>query len=169
MLFRSCLLFAFAAALKSRDSKSARREFLWALAVGLAAGWATVTEYPAAPASALLAFLALSQAWPNGPAARWRIAAGVGTGAGICLIILLAYLHAAFGSFRLSYSYYDPNNFTFMQQQGYLGLTYPHPDRLLKLLFGCSRGLFLASPVAFAAPLGLWRMRKERRDRKSVV
>ena len=44
--------------------------------------------------------------------------------------VLLAYLHAAFGAFRPSYSYYDPNSFSFMQQQGYMGLTYPHPDRL---------------------------------------
>ena len=48
-LVGACLLFAFAAALKVGDGP---REFWWALAVGLAAGWATVTEYPAAPASA---------------------------------------------------------------------------------------------------------------------
>jgi hypothetical protein len=148
--------------LKVRDSNSARGDLLWSLAVGLAAGWATVTEYPAAPASAMLAFLALSQAWPRGAAARWRVVAGVGVGAGICVIILLAYLHAAFGAFRPSYSYYDPNSFSFMQQQGYLGLTYPHPDRLLKLLFGCSRGLFFASPVLLAASWGLWWLWKEK-------
>ena len=39
----------------------------------------------------------------------------------ISLNVLLAYLHAAFGSFRPSYSYYDPNSFSFMQQ--HLGLT----------------------------------------------
>jgi hypothetical protein len=132
------------------------------LAVGLAAGWATVTEYPAAPASAMLALLALSQAWARGTAARWRVVAGVGLGAGICVAVLLAYLHAAFGAFRPSYSYYDPNSFSFMQQQGYMGLTYPHPDRLLKILFGCSRGLFFASPIALAAPFGLWWLWKER-------
>ena len=126
--------------------------FFGRLAVGLAAGWATVTEYPAAPASAMLAFLALSQAWGRGGAARWRVIAGLGLGAAICVIVLLGYLHAAFGTFRPSYSYYDPNSFSFMQQQGYLGLTYPHPDRLLKILFGCSRGLFFASPVLVAAP-----------------
>ncbi len=155
-LVGACLIFAFASALKLRDSGDARRDLLWALAAGLAAGWATVTEYPAAPASAILAVLALSQAWPHGAAARWRVLAGVSLGAGICLFVLLWYLHAAFGSFRPSYSYYDPNSFAFMQQRGYFGLTYPHPDRLLKLLFGCSRGLFFASPVALAAPVGLW-------------
>ena len=161
-LVGACLVFAFAAALKLAGNNSAREDFFWALAVGLAAGWATVTEYPAAPASAMLALLAVSQAWPRGSAARWRAMAGVGLGAGICVVVLLAYLHAAFGAFRPSYSYYDPNSFSFMQQQGYMGLTYPHPDRLLKLLFGCARGLFFASPVALAAPVGLRWLWKDR-------
>jgi len=161
-LVGACLVFAFASALKLRDSISSRGDFFWGLAVGLSAGWATVTEYPAAPASAILAFLALSQAWPRGSGARWRVVAGVGLGAGICVMVLLSYLHAAFGSFRPSYSYYDPQSFAFMQQRGYMGLTYPHPDRLLKLLFGCSRGLFLASPVVLAAPVGLWWLWKEK-------
>ena len=168
-LVGACVVFAFAAALKLRDSTSARRDFLWALAVGLAAGWATVTEYPAAPVSAMLAVLALSQVWPRGTAARWRVIAGVGVGAGICVIVLVAYLYAAFGSIRPSYSYYDPNSFAFMQQRGYLGLTYPHPDRLLKLLFGCSRGLFFSSPVLLAAPVGLWWWREKNYSAAAVV
>jgi hypothetical protein len=165
----ACLIFAFASAIKLRDEQSARGDFLWALAVGLAAGWATVTEYPAAPASVLLALLALSQAWPRGRGARWRVGVGVGLGAAICLIVLAAYLYAVFGSFTPGYEYLDSKQFTFMQQRGYLGLTYPHPDRLLKLLFGCSRGLFVASPVMLAAPVGLWLLWKKRADRWPVV
>ncbi len=161
-LVGACLVFAFAAGFKLRDAVSPKQDFLWALAVGLAAGWATVTEYPAAPVSALLAFYALSQAWRRGAPARWRVLGGVGLGAAFCLMVLLGYLYAAFGSIRPSYSYYDPNSFAFMQQRGYLGLTYPHPDRLLKLLFGCSRGLFFASPIALAAPFGLWKLWKQR-------
>ncbi len=168
-LVGACLVFGFAAALELRENSSARGDFLWALAVGLAAGWATVTEYPAAPASAMLALLALCQAWSRGRAARWRVVAGVGIGAGICLCVLLSYLHAAFGAFRPSYSYYDPNSFSFMQQQGYLGLTYPHPDRLLKILFGCSRGLLFASPVLVAAPVGLWRLGKDKVHRAAAL
>jgi hypothetical protein len=167
-LVGACLIFAFASALKVRES-DARGDFLWGVAVGLAAGWATVTEYPAAPASAVLAVLALSQAWARGAAARWRVASGVGLGAAICAVVLLSYLHAAFGTFRPSYSYYDPNSFSFMQQQGYLGLTYPHPDRLLKILFGCSRGLFFASPVLVAATVGLWWLWKEKADRAAAI
>ncbi|MFZ0734166.1 MAG: hypothetical protein WAM79_17735, partial [Candidatus Sulfotelmatobacter sp.] len=108
------------------------------------------------PASGILAVFALSRAWRQGATARWRAIIGVGLGASICVAVLLGYLHAAFGGFRPSYSYYDPTSFSFMQQQGYMGLTYPHPDRLLKLLFGCSRGLLFASPVMLAAPAGLW-------------
>ena len=158
----ACLIFAFAATLKLRETQNASGDFLWALAVGLAAGWATVTEYPAAPASALLAFLALWQAWPRGSSARWRVVLGVGVGVTICLIVLTIYLYAVFGSFTPGYRYLDSRQFTFMQQRGYLGLTYPHPDRLLKLLFGCSRGLFVASPVMLAAAAGLRLLWKKR-------
>jgi hypothetical protein len=84
-------------------------------------------------------------------------------------MVLMAYLHAAFGGFRPSYSYYDPNSFSFMQQQGYMGLTYPHPDRLLKILFGCSRGLLFASPVLVAAPCGLWQLWKGKTYRAAAL
>lgn len=161
----ACLIFAFACAVKLWDEQKARGDFLWALAVGLAAGWATVTEYPAAPASVLLALLALLQAWPRGNDARWRVGLGVSLGATICVIVLAVYLYAVFGSFTPGYAYLDSKQFTFMQQRGYLGLTYPHPDRLLKLLVGCSRGLFVASPVMVAAPVGLWLLWKNRANR----
>ena len=168
-LVGACLLLGFAAGLKLKDSSSPRADFWWALALGLAAGWATVTEYPALPASAALALFALSQVWRRGNAARWRVAAGVGIGAAACAVVLLSYLHAAFGSFRPSYSYYDPTSFSFMQQRGYMGLTYPHPDRLLKLLFGCARGLFFASPVMLAAPVGLWGLWRKQRSGAALV
>src|SRR5579864_7754080 len=157
-LVGACLIFAFAAAVKLRDGAHA---FFWAVMVGLAAGWATVTEYPAAPASVALAFLAFWEVW-NRRESRWRVVAGIMIGAGICVLVLMSYLYAAFGALRPSYSYYDSNSFSFMQQRGYMGLTYPHPDRLLKLLFGCSRGLLFASPVLVAAAVGLWRLWREK-------
>ena len=160
-LVGACLLFAFAAAVKLEDTGP--RDIWWALAVGLSAGWATVTEYPAAPASALLAIFALGRVWRRGTLARWRVVAGVGLGSAVCAAVLFSYLYAAFGGLRPSYSYYDPTSFSFMQQQGYMGLTYPHPDRLLKLLFGCSRGLLFASPAMAGAVAGLWLLRKQHR------
>ncbi|HTS38585.1 MAG TPA: hypothetical protein VMH04_23120 [Candidatus Solibacter sp.] len=166
-LVGACLVFALAAAMKLAPGQN---NFLWALAVGLAAGWATVTEYPAAPASAILAVFAVSRVWKDKDGgARLRAAFGIGVGAAICIAVLLGYLYAAFGSFRPSYSYYDPQSFSFMQQQGYMGLTYPHPDRLLKLLFGCSRGLFFASPVMLVAPVGLWWSWKQKTNRGAML
>ena len=165
-LVASCLLFAYVAAVKLREAQC---EFWWALSTGLAAGWATLTEYPALPASALLAFFAVSNVWSRGSRSRWTAAAGIAVGAIPCAIILFSYLHAAFGGFRPSYAYYDPNSFSFMQQQGYLGLTYPHPDRILKLLFGCSRGLFFASPVLLLGVPGLWWLGKRFRGPAMVA
>src|SRR5262249_32399549 len=63
--------------------------------------------------------------------------------------------HAAFGSaFHPSYSYYEAGAFPWMKH-GYMGLTYPRVDVMLKILFGCKRGLFFAAPIAVAAPCGL--------------
>lgn len=168
-LVGACLLFGFIAALKLNQPCTPQQDWCWALAVGLGAGWATVTEYPALPASALVAIFALGQSWPRGMGARWRVLTGVCIGAGVCAFALFSYLHAAFGSFRPSYSYYDADSFSFMRQQGYLGLTYPHPDRLLKLLFGCSRGIFFTSPVTAAAPIGLWLLWKRQRSWAALV
>jgi len=169
-LVGACLVFALASALKLRDHATPQTEFLFALAVGLTAGWAVVTEYPAAPAAAVLACFALYEVWPRGRAARVRAAAGVGVGAFACAIVLMLYLHAAFGSiFRPSYSYYDPNSFVFMHQRGYLGLTYPHIDVLLKILFGCRRGLFFAAPVMAAAAIGLAILWKDKSTRPTAL
>ena len=169
-LVGACLLFAFAAACKLSDRAKPITEFLLSLAVGLAAGWAVVTEYPAAPAAVVLACFALYQARSLGRSARFRVFAGVAAGALACAIVLMVYLHAAFGSiFRPSYSYYGPNSFVFMQQRGYLGLTYPHIDALLKILFGCRRGLFFAAPVTAAAPVGLGLLWKNKITRPAAV
>jgi hypothetical protein len=149
----ACLLFSFAAAVSLHTTRT--REVAWGLAVGLAAGWATVTEYPAAPAAAVLALFALTQVWPRGPAARWRTVLGITLGASFCVLVLMAYQYAAFGSpFQLGYSHYESGAFPWMHR-GFLGLTYPKPLILFKLLFGGHLGLFLLAPVLLAAPFGL--------------
>jgi 4-amino-4-deoxy-L-arabinose transferase-like glycosyltransferase len=148
----ACLVFAFAAALKLAGSS---HEVAWAIAAGLAAGWATVTEYPTAPASLIIALFALSAVWHDGWTRRLRVIAGVTLGALPCVALLLIYHHAAFGSaFRPSYSYYPVGAFPWMKH-GYMGLTYPRIDVALKLLFNCRRGLLFTGPVVLAAPFGL--------------
>jgi hypothetical protein len=168
-LVGACLLFGFGAALMLGSSKSPRADWWWGLTVGLAAGWATVSEYPAAPASAILALLALCQVWRGGWPRRWPTAAGIAAGAGVCIVVLMAYQYAAFGSaFHLGYSYYEPGAFPWMQH-GYLGLRFPRVDVAFKLLFGCRRGLFVVAPVGLAAVFGLRLLRRQKTTRAAVL
>ncbi|HXR15671.1 MAG TPA: hypothetical protein VN777_05610 [Terriglobales bacterium] len=151
----ACLVFGFALALRLRHVQSHGGDALLGLAVGLTAGWATVTEYPAAPAALIVAVLALALVWKDGPARRWHTSAGIATGASACIAVLLIYQFLVFGSaFQPSYSYYPAGAFPWMKR-GYMGVTYPRIDVALKLLFGCRRGLLFVAPVALAAPFGL--------------
>ena len=155
----ACLLFAFAAVLML-DPTEAGRQVLWGFMAGVMAGWATVTEYPAAPASAMVALFAVARVWCGGWPRRVRVASGVAAGALICILVLMFYLRASFGSvLHTSYSYYDPNAFPWMNR-GFLGLQYPRIDVAFKLLFGLKRGLFVAAPVLIVAPVGLWLLQK---------
>jgi hypothetical protein len=159
-LASACLLFAFAAALLPRRNQSRRSTLFWGLIVGLTAGWATVTEYPAAPASAILAIFALRQVWSDGWLRRLWTAAGIAIGALGCIGVLAIYQHEAFGSvLHPGYTYYPNGAFPWMKT-GFMGLTYPKVEVMWKLLFGCRRGLLLLSPVLAAAPFGfplLWK------------
>jgi hypothetical protein len=151
----ACLVFAFACALRLRRDASSAGAMFWGLALGLTAGWATVTEYPSAPASAMVAGLALVSVWKDEWRRRLCVALGIGAGAFPCVLALMAYQHAAFGSvFHPSYAYYPPGAFSWMSH-GYMGLTYPRVDVALKLLFSCRRGLLFSGPVALLAPFGL--------------
>jgi hypothetical protein len=151
----ACLLFGFAFALRLRRNISHAGDVLLGLAVGLAAGWATVTEYPAVPAAVMVAVLALGMVWKDGWPRRWRASLGIALGASACVAVLLIYQFRVFGSaFEPSYSYYSAGAFPWMKR-GYMGVTYPRIDVALKLLFGCRRGLLFVAPVALAAPFGL--------------
>jgi hypothetical protein len=157
----ACLVFGFACALRLRGDVCSRSDVFWGLLLGLTAGWATVTEYPSAPVSAVVAFLALALVWKDGPRRRWSVVLGISAGALACIAALMTYQYAAFGSvFHPSYAYYPPGAFSWMTR-GYLGLTYPRIDVALKLLFGCRRGLLFSGPVVLAAPYGLWLLWKQ--------
>jgi hypothetical protein len=174
VLFRSqaavaaLLLFAFAAAIAVQGVHSLRRHFLLGAAVGLAAGWATVTEYPAAPAAVILALLVVAHAWRSRRNVQ-HVLAGVSAGALVCVVILMSYQYRAFGSpFRIGYSFTLFNVAPPAPEMGngLFGITYPRLWIVRELLVGRYRGLLPLSPVLALAPIGfvqLWRRRQESR------
>jgi len=159
------LLFAFVGAVALREPGRPVRDFRLGLAVGLAAGWATISDYPAAPASFVLAVLALALVRNDGRPRIMRVFAGLVVGAGACFLFLVAYQYAVFGSpFSFGYDY----DAAYPGMRHGFGLGLPKIDRALKLLFGGRRGLFFHAPIVAAAPFGLWWMWK-RQGQRSIV
>jgi hypothetical protein len=152
------LLAAFSCAAALGRSTSLRRDLLLGLGVGLAAGWAVVSEYPAAPPAVIVSGLALAKVWPAGWRRRLPVVGGIAIGALACVAVLLIYQQAAFGS-PFDAGYRHVQGFTGMQQ-GMMGITYPKAHVIHEILFGRFRGLLPLAPALAAGPVGLvlcWR------------
>ncbi|HTK29515.1 MAG TPA: hypothetical protein VL309_08190 [Vicinamibacterales bacterium] len=121
--------------------------------VGLYAGWATVSEFPAAIPAVLLAVLVARHAWPLGRARAVRVIAAMAATALACAAVLMVYQWACFGSpFHIAYS--SEPGYVGMQQ-GVFGVTLPKGIRLRRILFGQYRGLLPLAPALAVAPFGL--------------
>lgn len=157
----ACLVFAFAAADRLRLPATTSHRAVLAGIVGLTAGWAVVTEYPAVIPALLIGLMTLIYSWRSAPDRKrfFYNAAALSFSAGLCLAIILIYQKAAFGSpFRMGYEYVV--NYQDTLRHGALGLTYPKWNALLGLLFGKRCGLLLFAPILLVAPFGfrlLWR------------
>jgi hypothetical protein len=148
----ACLVFAFAAAMRIGVADPSRDLRLGAM-VGLGAGWATVSEFPAALPAVLLAVLTTIHAWPLGRPRAVRILGAMAATAIGCAAVLMAYQYACFGSpFHLAYS--SEIGYEGMQQ-GVFGVTLPKMIRLRRILFGEYRGLLPLAPTLAVAPIGL--------------
>ncbi len=166
-LAASCLLVAFAAAARVSAERelTPMRPVAWSaypesrdrrhgLLVGLGAGWATVSEFPAAVPAVLLAGWTLASAWPLGRRRAFRLVAAMTGGAVASAVVLMLYQWACFGSpFHLAYSS-ESGDFGGMHQ-GLFGITRPTWHALYQILIGEYRGLLPLSPLMLAAPLGL--------------
>ena len=168
-LSAACLFFAFASVVPLREFVSPQRDLLLGIFVGLMAGWATVTEFPAAPPAAVVAALALAYAWPGGGWRLFRVATGITIGVLPCLVVLMIYNALAFGSpFKLGYAISAHQGWPLMQQ-GFMGVTYPKANALREILVGRYRGLLPLAPIVGAAPFGLWLLWKQRNARGSAL
>lgn len=165
-LCAGCLAVAFAAVVALRIPGSVRRDQLLAFSVGLASGWAVLTDYPAIGAAVLLAALALWSARADGRTRIIRVAIGIVVGTLLPIFLLGLYNTSAFGSpFRLSYG----SVVGFQgHREGAFGVTYPKPGVMVDLLFSPGRGLLRISPGLWMAIFGLaWAARRP--DRRLFV
>jgi hypothetical protein len=168
-LSAACLFFAFSCAVSLREFDSPSRDLLLSIFVGLAAGWATVTEFPAAPAAVIVSLLVMAFAWPGGSGRLTRVATGVAVGALPCIVVLAVYNWLVFGSpFKFGYAISAQQNWPQMRQ-GLMGVTYPKAHALREILVGRYRGLLPLAPVLAAAPFGLRLLWKQANARGATL
>jgi hypothetical protein len=165
-LTAGCLMGAFAAAVALEDDDENRQRRLgWA--IGLGAGWAVVSEFPALVPAVLivgLALLTLRDRWPARlPAVFSRVVAG----GAMAAVVLLVYNALAFGSpFHLGYA--SEEGFAQMRQ-GVFGITYPTWRRLYEILLGSYRGLLPIAPLVALTPVGLVAIAGHPPRRRAVI
>lgn len=166
-LTAGCLMLAYTAACSIEDDGSSR-PYLRAWIVGLACGWAVVTEFPAAVPIVLIVGLALLTARAELAGRSAGIAVRIVAGGLIPAAALLGYNWLAFGSpLRLGYSHEVDPRYAAMHQ-GLFGISYPRLSVLGELLFGAYRGLLPLAPLMAAAPLGLALLARVERRRRPI-
>jgi len=163
----SLLVIAFREAflVGARDD---RRDLRHGALVGVCAGWATISEFPAAIPAVLIALVTVVHAWPLGRDRAVRIVGVMTVCALACAGVLMAYQWVCFGSpFHIAYS--SESTYPGMEQ-GVFGVSVPRTIRLRRILFGTYRGLLPLAPALAAAPLGLFLMIvKAGRERRAAI
>ncbi len=145
------LLVGFAACLALTRTDDERRRALFAVTGGFAAGWATITDFPVAPAAlivALLAFVVTRHA-----SDRARVRAFFAGGALLPAAVFLGYNAITFGSL-LHIGYASEAGFHLLHQ-GFMGITYPKVPVIGDILFSRFRGLLPLAPELLVVPIGL--------------
>lgn len=160
-----CLMVAFTAAIGLADANARSARLAWI--VGLSAGWAVASEFPAAVP---VAFLVAQAALNVRETARERLTPvllRIVTGGGVAAAVLFVYNALAFGSpFHLGYS--SEQGFEQLRT-GFFGISYPTAWRIRAILFGSYRGLLPLSPLVAVAPLGLIMLANTSAKRRAVV
>jgi len=140
---------------------SRRREDLGFFASGLAAGWASISEYTAAPLGVVLAAR-------SAKTGSWRGLVLFAAGAATPMALLLLYNRACFGSpWVLSSAREARPDFAQLSGRGLFGFGPPSPKIAWAYLFHPGRGLLWRSPFwIWIVPgfLAWWRSGKDRAE-----
>ena len=160
------LLFLGWDLIRTSEERHGGRPGLLALA-GLSAGWAAISEYPAALVAAALAVRATAGSGHGGPTRPTALMLFAG-GAAPALLLLALYNAACFGSpFRLSSACEADPAFALLASRPLLGFRSPQPSAAWGSLFSLRRGALLFSPFwLWTIPgwIRWWRSGRERRD-----
>jgi len=163
-----CLTLALLGALGLNDPGSAGGQVRRGFLTGLAAGWAVVTEYPAAVPAGLIVLLALWQVHQSDRQRVTRVLAGLAAGLTLAAVVLLGYNAIVFGN-PLHVAYSSEQGDYAKMHNGIFGITWPKPAIAWALLFGAYRGLIPLAPVLVVAPAGWWLLARDRRSRPTVL
>lgn len=158
----AALLFLAWDLLRAAEEKTARRRVDFVVfAGGFLAGWAFLSEYTVAP----IVFCLVLRAGAG--RARRRLAL-FAAGAGVPVLVLLAYQAACFGSpLTPSYAREAYPRYAELARQRFFGFGLPDPATLWDFLFHPARGVLLFSPFFAWAAVGFvrwWRSREDRAD-----
>lgn len=158
----SLLFLAWDVIVTSEETPRRRSAFLFA--AGLLAGWAAISEYPAALVAVVLAARVVAGARGR----RTSGAAFFGAGAVPALALLAAYDAVCFGSpWRLSSACEAFPAYAALARRPLLGFGPPTLAGLFGTLFSPRRGLFVFSPFllwSIGGWLSWWRSGRDRRD-----
>lgn len=151
------------------NPSSIRTTLGYGFVMAFAAGWATVVEYPAGPAAAVLAIATVVYFAKYRPRRLMPAISGIALGAFLTASVLALYQNEAFGS-PFASGYRFNVNFSLSMKEGLDGVTFPKPGVLIQLLFGLHRGILPIVPLLAVAPVGLVRLwRTNMRARYVVV
>lgn len=141
----------------SAEAATTRALALRLFGAGLCAGIAGLTEYQAGVPCVLLTLYVLAGPLRKRP----LLVVAFGLGALPCVLALMAYNNAAFGSpFDLSYHHLVNRDLATLHREGVGGVTLPNTRLLIPVTFSLHRGLFTTSPALLLAIPGaawLWR------------
>ncbi|HSS44769.1 MAG TPA: hypothetical protein VLO07_05440 [Thermoanaerobaculia bacterium] len=143
------------------DLAPGRRVGRWFVGAGLLAGWAAISEYPAALVLALFAVRALRGRIPGR-------AVFLGLGAAVPIAVLAAYNAICFGSpFVLSSAREALPRYAELSERGLFGFGAANAQVAMGYLVHPARGILLFSPFflwTFAGFRQWWRKREDRAD-----
>ena len=153
------ILLSLDAIQRAEEASSRRRVGFLLWSAGLLAGWAAISEYPAAILAGLLLLRTVARHAPRRPVLFT-------VGLAVPLALLLAYNAACFGSpFILSSARESMPQYAELAHRGLFGFGPPSPGVALAYLFHPARGLVLLSPFWLWAIAGFVKWRNSREER----